>query len=108
MKLKVFLMLLVLTIAGIGGSSQSYANSLVFCSDGDKVYVSPDQVIVSHDGIFVLDEGEMILVQAILQDSQGIFYLKKPAVYWTCKKCGYSRNPAWTNYCQKCEKRYNE
>jgi hypothetical protein len=104
--MKVFLMLLVLAIAGISGISQSYANSLIFCSDADKAYIAPDQVTVSPDGIFVLVEGEMIQVQAILQDNKGIYYLK-PSIYWTCRKCGYSKNPAWTNYCQSCKRHYN-
>lgn len=107
MQMKVFFVFLVLTIAGIGGTNQSYANVFVFSSDADKLYVSPDQVMISHEGIFVLVEEEFIQVQAILQDDNGIYYLR-PSIYWSCKKCGYSQNPAWTNYCQNCKRRFNE
>jgi len=103
---KTFLVLLALAIAGIGGIGQSYANSFVVCNDADKAYVLPEEIVVSHDGIFVLVGEEMIQVQAILQNDIGIYYLR-PSIYWTCKKCGYSKNPAWINFCQNCKKRYD-
>ena len=107
MQVKVLLITVALFLAGIGGTYQSYCSSLFISSDVDKVYVSPEHVIVSLEGIFVLIGEERMQIQAIMQDDNGIYYLR-PKFCWTCKKCGYSENPPWTNYCEKCRSRYDE
>lgn len=106
MKEKLFLVLSALMLAGMGNLS-SYEDSFVFNNAKDKIYVSPEQVVISSEGIFVVTEGEVVAVQGILHDCEGTYYLRM-SIYWTCRRCGYTDNPAWTSYCEQCKRHYND
>ena|ERR1700722_3246733 len=107
--MRIFFWCLFLILTGAGGLNQTYATiQTVSFDEGSKIYVSPEQIQITKDGIFVVLEFEYIQIQAIMQDDQGIHYLKIPPLYWTCRKCGYSGNPPWINYCQQCGRHYAE
>ncbi|NGX60575.1 MAG: hypothetical protein K940chlam9_00036 [Chlamydiae bacterium] len=107
MRSKYILSFIFLTVMLLAKIAPSYAECIVFCSEEEKVYVEQEQIFFENEAIFINTPEGIVEVQGIFQDDQGIFYLK-PTLYWTCKKCGYSGNPAWTKYCQNCKKRYNE
>lgn len=105
MKIKNFLLCVILLVTGIVGINQSYANDFSSHSDAEKMYVLPEEVEITSEGIFVLFEGEKMPVQAIIEDDQGIYYLFPPKFTWTCGNCK-EKNAPWRVLCWNCGKHY--
>jgi len=93
---KVYLVFLVLAL---GYSVSALAE--------DRLYVNSEDVVIDQNGIFVNFEGDVISVNTVSHDEQGL-YLKFSEIKklndlksWICKRC-YNPNIPWRDECYRC------
>jgi hypothetical protein len=78
-------------------------------SESERIYVAPDMVYIASDGIFINFQGNIIAVNSISNDVNGIYfslsdYECRYDQDWPCPRCGWINNGDRAN-CVKCNKR---
>lgn len=54
---------------------------------GEKIYVSPDQLVICDKGIFVDFVHHVIPISAVFHDRQGIYFLRGQTSEYTLSQC---------------------
>jgi hypothetical protein len=88
---------MILSLCFVVNASATTANFLE-----EKIYVSSNNILIGDNGIFVKLDGQIVQVQMISYDSQGIFI--EPIKAWKCPYCGRDY-PAYEDECPICQKK---
>lgn len=75
---------------------------------GDNIYINEDYLVVDEGKIFLDLGGNLVQVQSILSDSEGIYLSAKSESEqgWTCPVCGH-KNPPSAFICEKYRYHYD-
>lgn len=100
MKLLHIFTILFCFIAHIGNAS--ILDDTIAKDNNQKVFIKPSQVVFSEQGeIFVLVNNEMVQVNCLKTNHQGIYFERKTG-YWVCPRCG-NRNELGCWDCARCD-----
>lgn len=68
----------------------------------EKIYVSSNDILIGNNGIFVKLNDQIVQVQMVSYDSQGIFI--EPVRLWKCPGCE-RHFPAYEDECPFCQRK---
>ncbi len=59
------------------------------CTDIEKIYIEPDQLVFMNNEIWAYVRGTWVSIPALFSDTLGLYIHNYPWTSWSCKQCGF-------------------